>query len=513
VEPTVDLRDPSLFGNDAAEDEQEEVFSSYALERPEVAEFLDTKQKLCIARAYKGEGKTALLRLTGTKIRHLDSDALVVASTATALAPSLHIDDFSTWVRNWKESILGRLASEIGSRIGHAWTDDAMSLVEEAERTGFRERSIVKAILRRLPIKVDVGPASISVGSVGEPGPSAPAAAVQRWSKNSAPIWLFFDDVDQNFQNTPAQRAKVASFFIACRELINAIPELRIRAAIRPNVWTTIKMEFEALSHVEQYVYDLRWDESSIRQLLAKRIEGALMRSGSWDGFTRTNPVNSWQRERKLIKAVLDDPMSWGKSVRPPHVLLYTLSKHRPRWVIELCKLAGRSAVEAERSRIARDDIFEHLETFGRRRIEDTVSEFRAQCPEVQELIAAFNREGEQFSTAELTTLIKRKILNHVNPQIVGVVAPRPIDVAAFLFQVGFIFGREELPNDEYRHISYSERPHLLSARTSLDEGLSWEIHPVFRQALELRDVAGKELPPPPRGRGRKRGRGGRRRG
>jgi hypothetical protein len=32
-----------------------------------------------------------------------------------------------------------------------------------------------------------------------------------------------------------------------------------------------------------------------------------------------------------------------------------------------------------------------------------------------------------------------------------------------------------------------------LKARTNLDTGLIWEIHPVFRQALEMRDAEGRE--------------------
>lgn len=62
------LTDPHLFGNDAAEDEDAEIFASYALERPELGDFTSPSRRICIARAYKGEGKSALLRLSARQI-------------------------------------------------------------------------------------------------------------------------------------------------------------------------------------------------------------------------------------------------------------------------------------------------------------------------------------------------------------------------------------------------------------------------------------------------------------
>lgn len=494
ADPAFDLSDETIFGNEAAEDEREDVFQSYVLQRDEVSPFTDPARPIAFARAYKGEGKTALLRLAKATLAS-SADAIVLGSTATALVPSLHTDDFALWVRNWKQAMLGRLASEIGARIGIAWSDDTMALVEEAEKTGFKQRNVLTAVLRRLPgITLKAGAASLEVSAPNQPGAGNAEALLARWSKEKVPIWLFLDDVDQNFQNTPLQKVKVASFFVACREIVNAIPQIHVRAAIRPNVWTTIKMEFEALSHVEQYAFDLSWSEEQIRRLLARRIEGYLQRTNQWEAVRRQAPLDSWQRDKKLIGFVFEPNMPWGSGTRPPHVILYTLSKHRPRWAIELCRIAAAKANRQGRRRITHEDVLADLEPFGRRRIEDTISEFRSQCPEVGELIAAFNREQEELSTAELLGVIDRKIMNHLSPHITGTVGPaRALDVAQFLFEIGLYFAREDLPNGEYRHITYSERPHLLRSRTSVDDGLKWEIHPVYRQALEIRDVAGRE--------------------
>lgn len=501
------LSDPDLFGNDVAEDEPEEVFRSYALHRSEVGQFSDAGTRYRIARAYKGEGKSALLRLAQQGVLASQGpDTLIVASTGSSLMAASDSSDFAHWLRSWKSAIFARIGHEIGARIGFAWTDDEISLVEEAEKQGFRSRGLVSSIFERFR-KPSVDVAGAKVGfELTKPGVAAAEGVVRRWARERSPIWIVIDDVDQNFQNDAAHKAKVAAFFVACRELTNLVPEFRIRAAVRPNVWTTLKMEYEALSHVEQYVHDLTWSQDDMRRLLASRIEGYLRRHGQWES---AEPIvqEGQERDRALINFVFEDPMRWSGRDRPPSVVLYTLSKHRPRWVIELSKVAAARAQERGSAAITRADILHDLGAFGSRRIEDTIAEFRSQCPEIEELVTAFGREREQMSTQELVSVIDRKILNHLQPKISGVVGnARAMDVAAFLFQIGFIFGRRDYQDASYDHVTYAERPGLLRSRSDMDAGLSWEIHPVFRQVLEIRDAAGKELRRPGDIRGRGRG-------
>jgi hypothetical protein len=163
--------------------------------------------------------------------------------------------------------------------------------------------------------------------------------------------------------------------------------------------------------------------------------------------------------------------------------------------VVELAKVAAASAVKRGHNRISRNDIFEQLEKFGRRRIEDTVAEFKAQCPDIQELIAAFAHEREQLTTAELLKLIENKIMSHLSPSIMGISGkPSSLQVASLLFEIGLYYARREREGGSYEHYDFSNKPSLLKARTNIDEGLTWEIHPVFRQALEIRTAEGLEI-------------------
>lgn len=286
----------------------------------------------------------------------------------------------------------------------------------------------------------------------------------------------------------------MASFFDACRALINNVPELRIRTVVRPNVWTLVKREFESLSHVEQYCVNLSWDADDARRLLAKRIEAYLGRTGQWDTVFPT--MRGAHKEENTIALAFESPMTWGgrERERPPHIILHTLSVHRPRWMVELAKVAATSAVRQHHSKILRDDIAGELTAFGRRRIDDTVAEFKAQCPELDELFPAFNREKEELTTAELLKVIDNKVLTHLQPTIAGVSGKaNNVAIAALLYEIGLIYGRRDRADGSYEHVAFADNPTLLKARTNLDTGLVWEIHPVFRQALEMRDAEGRE--------------------
>lgn len=478
-----------LFGNDAAEEEGESLFLSYAVKRTELESFLLPDLSIQVARAYKGEGKSALLRLVNIDLKQSNpgGETLVISTTGPDLSPSIDSLDQDLWLREWKKRILKLVANEIGALINVAFSDDAITLVEEAESNGFRRRSIFSSIFDRFnPTKTlgsELTRTRVTVADYER--------IVRRYSSGRPLIWLIIDDVDQNFKNDEKSRIKLQTFFTACRQICNNIPELRVRTAIRPNVWTTIKREAEALSHVEQYIKDLRWTKTQFRELLAARVESYLKRTSQWNNVASLLPKEKNSRETLLISLVFEDPMRWGggNGRRSPEVVLYTLARQRPRWLVELCKGAGGAATQRGSSKICLEDITSQLKDFGRKRLEDLVAEFRSQCTQIEDLLGAFSQQRSLYTTAELNSVIERRVLNAVHPTIIGVTGKvMALDVAHFLFQIGFISARKEYGENDYEHLMYSDNPTLLHSRTNLDDGAKWEIHPVFREYLNLRN-------------------------
>ncbi|MDQ2844738.1 MAG: hypothetical protein M3Y72_27585, partial [Acidobacteriota bacterium] len=65
------------FGNEAADDADQEELASYFVEQESFGSFLDTKKKLLVATARKGVGKSALLQWIAQKTLE-DDTALVI---------------------------------------------------------------------------------------------------------------------------------------------------------------------------------------------------------------------------------------------------------------------------------------------------------------------------------------------------------------------------------------------------------------------------------------------------
>jgi hypothetical protein len=487
----IDFSESELFGNEMAEDEEEQLFQSYVLERDEFQNFLDSSKKIQVVRAYKGEGKSALLRMTYLKLRDFRN---VIAHNcyANSLTPPLGTLSEAEYVRSWKDAYLRTAARSVGAKLSLDFSDDVISLREEAEGGGYRERGFVTAILSRLK------------GLPGKPeaaGVTDPAAVLKRiCGGNDLQVWIFVDDLDENFKDTEADCVRVMAALVAMRQLSNEVRELRFRTSIRPSTWVIIKRKFEALSKVEPYVIDLQWSQVQIELMFANRIRSYLQRN---NGLAVASGKLHTLGHRELVAIAFDDPMPWGLKVdvpdpdagdrkfRAPSVIVSTLARYRPRWAVELCKIAARSVLDRGRSRIGLDDLTAKLEDFGKTRIDDLIAEFRAQCEKIELLIQSFKGKSERFTTDQLVRHV-RDNLNGRDIKIAGISGrPSETEIIRFLFQVGFLTARRELNGGDYRHYSFFDEPTLLSEGAN-DLGVSWEIPSCFRQALLLKNAARK---------------------
>lgn len=332
-------------------------------------------------------------------------------------------------------------------------------------------------------------------------GAADPVAALQRIAgANDLQIWLVVDDLDENFRDVESDCLKVMSALVAMRQLCNEVKEIRFRASVRPSTWAIIKRKYEALSKVEPYVVDLQWSREQLEQMLGARVRSYLSRNNGPAVASGCIPTMTAQ---ELVAVAFDDPMPWGKKEidkgligdedradkkRAPAVIISTLARYRPRWMIELCKLAAESASRRSNEKIGLDDLTVKLEDFGKTRIDDLIAEFRAQCDKIELMIQSFKGKPERFRTDELVRHVKNN-LGGRDVRIAGI-SGRPTDaeMIRFLFQIGFLTARRELATGEYRHYSFFDEPTLLSDGTN-DLGASWEIPSCFRQALQLKNA------------------------
>ncbi|MEE9100380.1 hypothetical protein VXJ36_09200 [Pseudomonas nitroreducens] len=487
------LNDRTLFGNDAGEDENIEVLASYFVNQAAFNDFLDIETPLSVARARKGMGKSALLSKFAHDLEQLESKPLVVQVVPSSLSALIKPPESgvpSEFENYWKQVICQSINMEIAKTIGFAWKDDQISLVENAELNQFKGRNIIGALASRLLGK-------ISIGNVAEIQQSKPSIAnyeqllkrIQEEENSNRSVWFLLDDIDTKFTDTPQQQAYVSSFFSACRSLIRDIEGLSIRATVRTDVWTSLRAA-EDLDKFEQYVCDIVWTKKQQRDILIKRIYAYIMRKHKTSYVAKNWDIDTHGED--YIQLAFKRRLKWGNSGVPAVHVLQILSAGRPRWMAQLCRLAGNKAVDNGSTRIGVHEINEVMIVFGTRRLSDLYKEHSHQFADLQKLIEAFSNGARRYTTDELFKKIINSYIKLKSAKTIPDVDGSPFrdawQIAHFLFKCGFIVGHNQAETslDVPEFISYELRPDLLQTAVNLDDGLNWEIQPSYRRALRI---------------------------
>jgi hypothetical protein len=480
-----DLADPELFGNEAGEDEEPDILSSYYLDKDEFDYFFSKKKKLGFVRSRKGMGKSALLSYTLHRNQNTNDPALLIYVKASDLysLQTTSSTSPSDMIYGWQQKICTRINIELGSTLKTGFDDDSIFLIESAEVAGFRKRNIVSALVDRLGLK--------GVGLEAERIRLAPTdshAVLERIQQNKdVHVWMFIDDIDATFINTEQERLRISTFFSACRNLVNTVEGLNIRASVRTDVWSILAQYDEALDKCEQYMLDLTWSTEDTGRILERKILSYFKRYYPDDKRFTTLDLNS--DRSNIRKLVFKEPFKWGsrrvEAYRPIHIL----SAGRPRWAAQLCKLSGKDALAKRATHIGIGHIKPILKQYGRLRLDDLYKEHRHQCDRLEDIVEIFSGGSPKYSTQELLAHLTEKFIRHRGlPKIDDEPAENgSLSVANFLYRIGFIKARDDKDATGLGFVGFEQRPNLLSSKSNLDDGLIWEVHPAYRDILRIK--------------------------
>lgn len=485
-----DLADGTLFGNDAGEDELPEVLASYFVDQPAFKNFLAETTRFQIARSRKGMGKSALLSKLAHDLKKKDEAPIVVTVTGAdllgILAPSSY--DPLPLQNYWKQVICSRINAEIGKNVGFAFSDTAMSLVENSEIAGLKGRNIVGSLISR--IKSSSIPIEVMNPKVGNHEELLKRALVEFGDRN---VWVLIDDIDSTYIDSPDTQSLTSTFFSACRALARNSEKLNIRVSVRSDVWSNLRKN-EDLDKCEQYVTDISWTSKELKYILSKKIYSYFVRSNS-EEFHKLS-LDYIKDADELLEFAFTARMQWGKSRVGPFQPIQILSAGRPRWMSQLCRLAGQEADKHGSKLIGIQQINAVTKKYSRFRINDIYKEHSHQFSDLQNLIEAFSNGGSRFSTKELLAAINNNYVSAVGssnvPEIDNLPYKSPLQLAHFIFKVGFVVGRKEnIGNANLADfVRFEERPELLTNNKNSDDGLEWEIHPSYRDAISIKNAA-----------------------
>ena len=472
------------FGNEAGDDATEEELASYFVEKYDFSKYTDPKKRLLITTAKKGMGKSALIKRLHHVIKKENRKSLTIRCRGSDLSRSSfklreNPETPNEYIRDWTIRICTLINREIAKTINFATTNDEISIVESAEIDGYKEKNLIRCLIDRFGgILGKYCPKTME--------PNNPHEALKRLQFEN--VYLLIDDLDATFQNTKTELLSLSTFFSACRYLTQDMKGISFRATMRSDVWPIIRRFDESLDKLEQYINELKWTSDEFRTLLFKRILSQI-EENSFKAPEKKSNESSDAYECRVLDLLFSKEMMWGKKYVKSYSIIYTLSYGRPRWAIQLCKSAQISANKMGRNVITKEDIDSVWGEYGKKRIADLVAEHKHQCDRIEEVVTAFRGENRLFTRDELTLVINNKILNHLPLWIDSKKPGSPLDVASFLYRIGFLVARSEEKDGHYEHYHFDDMPDFLSSRTDNDFNVKWEVHPCYREALDIRKI------------------------
>jgi len=484
--PKIDLNDGTLFGNDAGEDELPDVLNSYFVDQLAFKPFLDRQNTFQVARSRKGMGKSALLSKLAYDLERDDNAPIVISATGANLLAIASPPPQSSYLELqnfWARVICARVNYALGKEIGFAFSENSMALVESSEVAGFKERNLIGALIQRvksskIPIEVNL--------KEHKNHEELLKRAIETFSERK--VWLLVDDIDSTYIDSAEQQAVTSTFFSACRALAREVKGLHIRASVRTDVWSAFR-DNEDLDKCEQYVTDIAWSAPDMKVILSKKIYSYFSRNHMSEVVRK---LDYRQNADEIVTMAFVEKMKWGKSFVPPFRPIFILSAGRPRWMSQLCRFAGSEASKHNRERIILVDINSVMVRYSRFRLNDIYKEHSHQYNGLEKLIETFSNSPARYTTIDLLTQISTRYLNVLGsgnvPPIDGYPYKYPLQLAHFLYKVGFIVARKEHEGDSGNadFTRYEQRPELLLDSRNPDDGMLWEIHPSFRDALNI---------------------------
>lgn len=484
---------PNIFGYEDAADENITRLKEYFFKRSDY-DTIVSDLPLSIVVGFKGVGKSALLKVAYEENIDTSVPALWIRPDDIAEMLDEFSEskiEFSKMVALWKRGISKLIASRIAKDWLYASDDDAAKAIIWAQESGYRSRDLIQKITSMIQgaIKRNIVQNDIADMTQGE------QQIVARLLQDKK-IILYFDDLDAGWEATASQRKRLSALILALRNMTSDIHGLKARLALRTDVYTLLRESDESTDKFENYVINCNWNNHDILILLIKRIL-TYFNSNVDDKKLKEMSLSELNDKLGLIMdKKFRDTKDWrGK---PTNKVIASLIRSRPRDMIKLCTLAAKEAYkENENAEKIKDTHFEKIiSEYSLNRVQDIVNEFKYELQNLNDLIyrmAPTRKEIQEkrknifvYTTAQLLEKIKN-IQSNVTLRLVYKDSTTPMDIAHFLYKIGFITARKVIDKKIERKY-YDEKKQLLKSGQIGDGGYDWEVHPAYRSAILTQD-------------------------
>lgn len=458
----------SLFGKEAAEDEEFERLQSYYL-KSRTHEKVTANLPLRILVGHKGIGKSAIFTIA----RHEDTishrvSILIRPDDIARLGKET--DDFDQMIRDWKQGLMEIVAFKICECIHDPSPIDNPIKSKASLLTQFIP--YVKQYFTKIMEESGVE--------------GTDKLIIDNFIRTNRVI-VYIDDLDRGWESKAGDIRRISALLNAVRDLSNDNKGLQFRISLRTDVYYLVRTSDESTDKIGDSVIWHSWTNHEILLLLIKRIETF---------FGRSFDVSKYRNTQQLYLARFLDPVfdrrftDRGKwEDKPMYVILMSLIRKRPRDLVKLCNAAAKNAYDNYKNRIDTDSLKNIFVTYSQDRIQDTVNEYRSELKDIERLLLNMKPstkeknegKGYIYDTPGLRKKL-RSIMTRGDFYFTNGKKATEEDLQHFLYKINFITARKRR-EDGYIDRKYFEENRYLTSQTT-DFGYEWEIHPAFRWAL-----------------------------
>lgn len=481
----------SMFGHEDAAQEKAERLKKYFVKKTDY-ETVTSSVPLCIVIGFKGVGKSATLKFAHEEDKERNKWSIWIRpDDVSELYNKINAEDNTlNLITLWKKGIARLVACKIAEEWKITVSSDAEHVLSWAESSGYKSKDLISQLASRFSaaFKKD---GEVGVRGVREEEKESLGEhhILKRIAEDKF-LRLYIDDLDRGWEATELDKKRLAALIYALGDLTSDIEGLQARISLRTDVYGLIRSTKEFTDKFESAEVWCSWDNSGILKALIKRIYSHFNIEIQEIDFKDKSQAEIAEYLHPIFETSFVDTKNWNR--KPTYRVLMSLIRRRPRDLVKLVNMAAQCAHEEGKNTVTGHHFCEILDDYSNGRMTDIINEFSSELTNISDLLYNMGPSMEEikekrgrrytYSTKDLYQKIKNVMGNIGQVRLAGSKTSDFHDVAHFLYKIGFITGRKDLPNKIDR--IYFEKKRQLLTRQVGDKGYSWEIHPAYRSAL-----------------------------
>lgn len=463
-----------LFGHEAAEDETLERLKQYYI-KIKIYERIVADLPIRILVGHKGIGKSALFKVAMAEDEEKGNLSILIRPDDIAKIAE-GTTEFLIAIREWKEGLYKIIFNKALSAFGIDASNNMSSAIYYG---GKLLNFIIETVTPYIEdTKINLKPSQ--------------KVTLKEFLKTKT-ITIYIDDLDRGWQGKSNDIKRISALLNAIRDICNENQGLKIRIALRSDVYYLVRTSDESTDKIEGSVIWFSWTNHEILVMLIKRIETFFGRKIDESSLLNRRSYEIANYLHPIMESHFTGAGHWENA--PMYRVLMSLIRKRPRDLVKLCTLAAQKAYINKSSIIRTGDFESVFEEYSQGRIQDTINEYRTELPDIERLIMNMrpNRKERKASLGYIytTDMLIEKLKNIIASgefKFANQSVTSPKQLAQFLYKINFLTARKILADNKIQRKYFEENRYIYGEST--DYGYAWEIHPAYRWALQPDDIS-----------------------